>query len=844
MALTRPKIKDIDTSVVGFMDPITVLNQGATSANVDVGFLFNRANGLVSNVSVYWSETNQSFITAFTSNTGATNANITPSSYANLTIGSLLTVNGAAIVLSTGTGLKLNNSMGNYGDVITSTGTGVQWAAPGGFTGGIVVNQIIANATAATTSISTGALIVPYGGIGVNGNIYLSGNVVSSATGADTIPVGTTAQRPGAASQGMIRYNTTISSFEGYGAGNAWSSLGGVKSVDGKAYISAEASAGAGDDVLRFYSGSTGTSTQVMWASGGNISILPTTAATSTTTGALQVAGGVGISGATYFGANINVQHIIPTANVTYDLGSPTNRFRTLYISGNTIDIGGATMRSDSTGITFTHGSGSAFTVAAAGTTPTTSNASGAFGNVVVSSGVASSSTTTGALIVTGGAGISGDLNVGGTLYVSNLQARGSTTLQVQDPLLYLTANVVYPWNYDTGIFSHSIGGPANTYVHHGMVRSSTNGYWGFFSNVKSEPGATINWADTGIIWDAAKVGSLIVANTTASSSTTSGALQVAGGAGIAGAMNIGGQITSTVATGTAPFVVSSTTKVTNLNVDLLDGAHLDSAYNSFGSGTIPLRHSSGYLFSNYYNMTADQTTGTATRIAVETSSDNYLRWQTPAQFITNHKIVNYTVSATAPSSPGDGAYWYNSSTDTLYQYIFDGTNRQWVDVSSGLQNSATSATANTLALRDSNADLYATVFRGKATSAQYADLAENYLSDSNYEPGTVVVFGGAQEITTTDKSHDSRVAGVISTKPAYLMNSECTGLPVAFTGRVPCKVVGRVQKGDVLVTSNIAGAAEAIDVNKYVPGCVIGKALENKNNIEIEIIEVVVGRF
>ena len=89
MALTRPKIWDIDTNIQYFMDPITVLHQGASSANVDVGFLLNRANGLVSNVALYWSESSQSFITAFTSNTGVTDTNVAVTSYANITAGSI-----------------------------------------------------------------------------------------------------------------------------------------------------------------------------------------------------------------------------------------------------------------------------------------------------------------------------------------------------------------------------------------------------------------------------------------------------------------------------------------------------------------------------------------------------------------------------------------------------------------------------------------------------------------------------------------------------------------------------------------------------------------------------------
>jgi hypothetical protein len=157
--------------------------------------------------------------------------------------------------------------------------------------------------------------------------------------------------------------------------------------------------------------------------------------------------------------------------------------------------------------------------------------------------------------------------------------------------------------------------------------------------------------------------------------------------------------------------------------------------------------------------------------------------------------------------------------------------------------------TNNILPFGNANANIgsgalqFNTVF-AKATSAQYADLAEIYKSDSNYEPGTVVIFGGEKEITVTNNSHDTRVAGVISTNPAYLMNSGATGLPVAFTGRVPCLVKGLVRKGDLLVTSDEYGVSQGINSAMYSPGCVFGKSLENKLSEGTELIEVAVGRY
>ena len=135
----------------------------------------------------------------------------------------------------------------------------------------------------------------------------------------------------------------------------------------------------------------------------------------------------------------------------------------------------------------------------------------------------------------------------------------------------------------------------------------------------------------------------------------------------------------------------------------------------------------------------------------------------------------------------------------------------------------------------------YNTVF-AKATSAQYADLAEVYETDSEYEVGTVVVFGGDKEVTISKQGNDPRVAGVISDKPAYLMNSESAGQPVALLGKVPCKVIGHISKGDMLSTDPANNGVAKKTHNPQV-GEVIGKALENYDSNKIGTINIVVGR-
>jgi len=140
------------------------------------------------------------------------------------------------------------------------------------------------------------------------------------------------------------------------------------------------------------------------------------------------------------------------------------------------------------------------------------------------------------------------------------------------------------------------------------------------------------------------------------------------------------------------------------------------------------------------------------------------------------------------------------------------------------------------------NSSTYFNTVFAKATSAQYADVAERYLADAHYPPGTVVVFGGDKEVTRSKLDADPRVAGVISTKPAFSMNDGLQGehvVTVALLGRVPCAVRGPVEKGDLMV-STFDGYARAEDNPKT--GAVIGKAVESFDG-DKGIIEVVVGR-
>ena len=159
--------------------------------------------------------------------------------------------------------------------------------------------------------------------------------------------------------------------------------------------------------------------------------------------------------------------------------------------------------------------------------------------------------------------------------------------------------------------------------------------------------------------------------------------------------------------------------------------------------------------------------------------------------------------------------------------------------------DATTTNTAGKVVARDGSGNFSAGTITATATQAQYADLAENYVADADYEPGTVVVFGGNEEITVTDDANSPRVAGVISTDPAHLMNSTCEGVfvnAVALRGRVPVKCLGVVKKGDILITSHIAGVAMVASDPHFVgAACIIGKAISTKLHDAEGVVEVLV---
>lgn len=361
----------------------------------------------------------------------------------------------------------------------------------------------------------------------------------------------------------------------------------------------------------------------------------------------------------------------------------------------------------------------------------------------------------------------------------------------------------------------------------------------------------------------------------------------------------------SSVLTGTAPLTVSSTTLVGNLNADLLDGYNSsiasaastvvvrDSNGNIAGatiSGTLltgtlttaaqPNVTSLGTLTGLNVNGNANVTNTITANILVSNNdvrvgnvaSDEWGRFRFEevnslygftydnegVVIITNEELSRHealvlgdsdssgtlfgiSLLNSAPSGPSTG-----NEVGWSPRFSVNGVGNVSV-VGNILIANARSISGNNLSLttgantNPGNITGNWTLTAGSRLQATYADLAEYYEADFNYEPGTVLQFGGEKEVTLAEDA-TNKVAGVVSSNPAYAMNSECKGIAVtiALQGRVPCKVRGRIRKGDMLIS---AGTGYARPSSSPLIGTVIGKALENFDGQD-GVIEVAVGRL
>jgi hypothetical protein len=521
----------------------------------------------------------------------------------------------------------------------------------------------------------------------------------------------------------------------------------------------------------------------------------------------------------------------------------------------------------------------------------------GVYGNVQFGSGIfsnttPSTSTSTGALIVSGGAGIAANLTVGGNINITsatgNIYVAGSQVLTTSSSgigQLYngtnaiITGNIVYPsatqsTSYTTGALVVPNGGIG---VGGNIVTGAGGGFIGTMYTASQQYITSIGTttADLNI-----GPGYNLRGNVQA---TTIGVTNLT----VNTTFSYTGQLTSLANVGTSTLYASGNTNVSNINSSgnvwagyflgsgiLLSGiptnanvgtilTTLNSLSANLGAYQISDSANVGTIFNNLNTLNANvgayeawanvQLNGGSTA----SISANLGAYQntTNANIGTQFNSIN-TINANVGS--------YQNTTNANIGFQFSRLNTLDANVGSlggnlgvvsyiGKNTLTVGGTltvaggvvpsANVTYNLGSSTAWWNTVY-GKAVQAQYADLAENYIADLAYEPGTVVVFGGEAEVTTTTTFADSRVAGAISTDPAYLMNSGLASehvVPIALRGRVPVKVIGPVSKGDLLVTAADAGYAVSVGTDKTQGIAIFAKSLVTDLSSGIKIIEVVI---
>lgn len=813
MALTRTRFIQSDTTKAKLQDPITLLNSDSNVANVDVGFIVNRNLGISSNVALVWSESGNTFVVAFTNDTGITNSNLIVSSYANVTAGTII-VNS----------LRTDNFLYSNGN---------PFSAPAASYAQIFVadNLSSGNAVFGNTRI-TGNLQVE-GNISTIGqqNLTISDSVIELHTQANLAPwtfddgkdIGIKFHYYKTQDEhAFLGWSNQSGYLEWYDSGREVANVftgntyGTIKS--GELFVAnATASLNNTTGALRV-SGGAGISGRLNV--GGNILANSGTASSSTTTGALVVRGGAGITGDTYIGGLLNAASLqnTPIGTVTPNSGyfNDLNNTLTLKSGGNIVAYSGTASTDTTSGALVVVGGAGVSGALRVGSTITSG------GNIVAAAGAASTSVSSGALVVVGGAGVSGNV-YSGAIYTSGLYWAGN---------------------------NESIAGPATGT--NNSLQYNNNGVLGA----------------TNILYDSIS-GNVVFTDTTVSTNTTTGAVVLQGGLGVAGnvfAGGLNGTIYGTLFIGTTGINYNRTSgsqTLTGVAIDGTAGTATDAINTQITSNI-----SAGTAYVSFVNSTSGNAAQNVNTSLTYNPNSGNLR----AYGIQTDTGVYWAGNGAAfSSSPGgsSGQLQYNNNNAfTGANIIFNNANGNLVITST---TAATSATTGALVVSGGAgfaANVFTSgwiiptsnvsqnlgtttnwwnVFYGVSTQARYADLAENYQADAHYEPGTVLCFGGEKELTISTSSHDVAVAGVVSTNPAHLMNGALNGknvVALALQGRVPCQVKGPVDKGTVLVTSDVAGVAQALNKSLYQPGCIIGKCLESILDDSVEIIEVVVGRF
>lgn len=321
------------------------------------------------------------------------------------------------------------------------------------------------------------------------------------------------------------------------------------------------------------------------------------------------------------------------------------------------------------------------------------------------------------------------------------------------------------------------------------------------------------------------------------------------------GNLNATGILKSSIITGTPPLTVTSSTRVANLNV-----AHSNvsdfTAITSENTGTFYLTFANNssagnYTLSSNANLSFNAATGNLSSVLLTGT-------------LTTGAQPNITSVGTLTNLTVTG----NVTASNFVGILANGNSNVSIPTANGNVNISAEGNANVVVVTGNSVYINKTLqltelltnnittgsnvtagtitgawtlTAGSTLQATYADLAEYYNADKYYEPGTVLEFGGNCEVTLALDA-TTRIAGVVSTDPAYAMNAKCPGLnptPIALQGRVPCKVRGTIRKGDMMISG---GNGYARPSNHPLIGSVIGKALEDFKGEGV--IEIAVGRL
>ena len=260
------------------------------------------------------------------------------------------------------------------------------------------------------------------------------------------------------------------------------------------------------------------------------------------------------------------------------------------------------------------------------------------------------------------------------------------------------------------------------------------------------------------------------------------------------------------------------------------------------GDGSLAYNSTSGvitYTGPSASEVRAHFSAGTGINISSGSIStdDSAINIHNLSGYVANENIDHSSVTLTAGAGLTGGGTIASNRTFTVGAGSYITVNADDVAVQATVTN-----TSNMIVARDASGNFAAGTITATATQAQYADLAEKYEADADYEPGTVLIIGGDKEVTVTNQAGSYYAVGVVSTNPAYLMNAESNGVAVALRGRIPCKVVGKVTKGDVIVTSHTLGHGMVAGMyHTLSPLQIIGRSLENKTDVEPGVIEILV---